>query len=175
MDMKRWSAISLFDMPCTSATMTSFNRVGCVMSPLCYELQTEILRNEWGFDGLNISDFNTSPILMRTREFLAAGSQTYCAPSATAFTQGDNAPLTEAALKADAKYWGIVRERVHEMLYTYVNSIARNGHAATSQVVPVTPWRQTAMHSATIVLGVLTAAAFLAHVCAAIVERRKKQ
>ena len=157
-----------------SATMTSFNRVGCVMSPLCYELQTEILRNEWGFDGLNISDFNTSPILMRTREFLAAGSQTYCAPSATAFTEGENAPLTEAALKADAKYWGIVRERVHEMLYTYVNSIALNGHAATSQVVPITPWWQTAVKTATVVLGAMTACAFLVHICAVLVERRKK-
>ena len=146
-----------------SSTMTAFNRVGTIMAPLSYELQTEILRNEWGFTGLNISDFNMDPILMRTREFLEAGSQTYCAPSAGAYVKGETAPLTEAALKGDAKYWGIVRLRVHEMLYNFVNSIARNGHAATTQVIPVTPWWAKALEIGTIAFGVLTAVAVILH------------
>lgn len=146
-----------------SSTMTAFNRVGTIMAPLSYALQTEILRNEWGFDGLNISDFNKDPILMRTREFLEAGSQCYCSPTSAAFTEGEDAPLTEKALKADSKYWGLVRERVHEMLYNFVNSIARNGHAATSEVVPITPWWQEAMRTATIGFGILAAVALILH------------
>ncbi len=38
--------------------MSSFNRIGTTWAGGSYALMTEVLRNEWGFDGLAISDFN---------------------------------------------------------------------------------------------------------------------
>ena len=37
--------------------MTSYNKVNGVWSHYHYELATEILRNEWGYDGLVITDW----------------------------------------------------------------------------------------------------------------------
>ena len=39
------------------AVMTSYNKVNGVWSHYHYELATEILRNEWGYDGLVITDW----------------------------------------------------------------------------------------------------------------------
>ena len=39
------------------AVMTSYNQVNGVWSHYHYELATEILRNEWGYDGLVITDW----------------------------------------------------------------------------------------------------------------------
>ena len=44
--------------------MTSFNRIGTRWTGGDYRLLTEILRNEWGFNGLVICDFNTIPQYM---------------------------------------------------------------------------------------------------------------
>ena len=38
--------------------MSSFNRIGTTWAGGNYALMTEVLRNEWGFDGVAISDFN---------------------------------------------------------------------------------------------------------------------
>lgn len=44
--------------------MSSFNNVGAIWSGANYALMTEILRNEWGFDGVVITDYTkgTSPM-----------------------------------------------------------------------------------------------------------------
>ena len=51
-----------------SGIMTSYNKVNGVNPPNSYDLCTTLLRNEWGFDGIVMSDwfgsvFNGSPIL----------------------------------------------------------------------------------------------------------------
>jgi beta-glucosidase len=43
----------------TTGMMSSFNRIGTKWTGGDYRLLTEILRNEWGFNGMVISDFNT--------------------------------------------------------------------------------------------------------------------
>ena len=40
-----------------SATMNSFSRVGTKWNGGCYEFMTTILREEWGWDGINITDW----------------------------------------------------------------------------------------------------------------------
>ena len=42
------------------AAMSSFNRIGAKWTGGDYRLLTEILRNEWGFKGMVITDFNTT-------------------------------------------------------------------------------------------------------------------
>lgn len=39
--------------------MSSFNRIGTRWTGGDYRLMTEILRGEWGFEGLVISDYKT--------------------------------------------------------------------------------------------------------------------
>ena len=44
----------------TNFLMTSFNNIGGVMCATSYALNTEILRNEWGFKGSVITDYNVT-------------------------------------------------------------------------------------------------------------------
>jgi beta-glucosidase len=55
-----------------TAIMTSFNRIGTKWTGGDYRLLTEILRNEWGFKGTVITDFNTHPF-MDIGQMLSAG------------------------------------------------------------------------------------------------------
>ena len=54
------------------AIMTSFNRIGTTWTGGDYRLLTQVLREEWGFHGCVICDFNTNPH-MNTREMAYAG------------------------------------------------------------------------------------------------------
>jgi len=40
--------------------MTSYNMVNGVYTPNSYDLCTKVLRNEWGFDGVIMSDWNAT-------------------------------------------------------------------------------------------------------------------
>lgn len=41
----------------TNAVLTSYNRIGLQETAACYQLLTEILREEWGFKGMVMSDY----------------------------------------------------------------------------------------------------------------------
>lgn len=55
------------------ALMTSFNRIGTRWTGGDYRLCTEILRDEWGFRGTVLCDFNTIPAYMNSRQMAYAG------------------------------------------------------------------------------------------------------
>ena len=97
--------------------MTSFNRIGTRWTGGDYRLVTEILRNEWGFKGLVICDFNTIPQYMNSRQMAYAGGDInlvaynpveWCDPSET----GDAIMLRQSA---------------KNIFYTLINSNAMNG------------------------------------------------
>ena len=55
--------------------MTSYNKVNCTYTPNSYDLCTKILRNEWGFDGVVMTDwFSTNKGLARNDLALRAGN-----------------------------------------------------------------------------------------------------
>lgn len=53
--------------------MSSFNRIGTRWTGGDYRLQTQILRAEWGFTGLVVSDFNTCSHMVEEDMFYAGG------------------------------------------------------------------------------------------------------
>lgn len=59
----------------TRALMSSFNRIGTTWTGGDYRLLTEVLRNEWGFLGCVICDFNTdtSSYFMNPKQMIYAG------------------------------------------------------------------------------------------------------
>ena len=55
--------------------MTSYNRVNGVYSPNSYDLCTKVLRNEWGFDGVVMTDwFSTGGNKGSTARCMSAGN-----------------------------------------------------------------------------------------------------
>ena len=105
----------------THGIMSSFNRIGTTWAGGSFELLTEVLRMEWGFEGTVISDYNLSNAYMHPDQMIRAGgdlnlSQDY-KPSATATRDGMTNEMQIAALKAATK----------NVLFTVANSNAMNG------------------------------------------------
>ena len=105
----------------TNAIMSSFNRIGTTWAGGSFALLTEVLRMEWGFEGMVISDYNLSIPYMHPDQMIRAGgdlnlSQDY-KPSASVSGDGKTDEVQLAALKLATK----------NILYTVANSNAMNG------------------------------------------------
>ena len=100
----------------TIGMMSSFNRIGTMWTGGDYRLLTEILRNEWGFRGMVISDYNTGGPLN---------------PKQMAYAGGD-LNLTSMAFyhwsprKSDPNDMNILRNCAKNILYTVNNSNIMN-------------------------------------------------
>ncbi len=58
----------------TNGIMTSFNRIGARWAGASKPLLTDILRGEWGFEGVVISDYVLNPSYMNVDQAIAAGN-----------------------------------------------------------------------------------------------------
>lgn len=101
------------------AVMTAFNRVGATWTGGSYHLITGILRNEWAFNGLIMTDNANTGVFMDGYQMIEAGADvklTYAKESAR-FNFDEN----------DAATYHYAREAAHHALYTIANSKAMNG------------------------------------------------
>lgn len=102
----------------TRGIMTSFNRIGTRWTGGDYRLLTEILRNEWGFNGLVICDFNTIPQYMIPRMmFYAGGSLDLATQQSAMWTDCDTSEAGDAI---------VLMRAVKDVMYALVNSNAMN-------------------------------------------------
>jgi beta-glucosidase len=99
----------------TKGMMSSFNRIGAVWAGGDYRLLYDILRDEWGFKGTVISDFNTGSH-MDSRQMAYAGGDL----NLQNFGQEWNPK------KSSASDMTVLRINAKNILYTAVNSNAVN-------------------------------------------------
>lgn len=129
--------------------MTSFNAVGSVWAGAHEGLITDVLRNEWGFDGVVITDYKS-------------GNRAYMDVDAMIRSGADVALCTtplELADSSSATAVSSMREAVHHLLYATVNSNAMNGLVPGTIVsYTMAPWR-IAVITIDVVVGVFIAAA----------------
>ena len=100
----------------TTAMMSSFNRIGTVWAGGDYRLLTEILRDEWGFRGTVITDYNLCEHMPPDQMIRAGGDLN--------LTQ-DGLPTTE---NASPTQMNAIRNAVKNILYTVAGSNAMNGY-----------------------------------------------
>ena len=111
-------------MPAATALMTSFNRIGGTWAGGHYNLIQEVLREEWGFNGFVLTDYEVGKgkgAYMDTLQSLAAGGD------AKLKTVGMDALFGFDISKEEA-YQGYGRDAAHHILYTVVNSAGMNGY-----------------------------------------------
>ncbi|MDN4472854.1 glycoside hydrolase family 3 protein [Demequina zhanjiangensis] len=128
------------------AMMSSFNRIGGTWAGGSPALMTNVLREEWGFEGFVITDFNLYGY-MYPDQGINAGTD-----HMLTFEPMKQLADTESALAVSN-----LRQVAHHMLYTVANSNAMDGIAPASTITYTPPaWRywQTGI---TIALGVLIA------------------
>lgn len=133
----------------TLSLMESFNRVGCNWAGGYYALCTELLRNEWGFLGGVLSDFNFHDDTgwMNTRSGLRGGTDQW-------LSIGPSGLLGFVQADVDTAYE--IRQACHRILYAVVQTAAMNGMDETSRVVKVTAWWETMLLCCNIAFGILT-------------------
>lgn len=97
--------------------MSSFNRIGSVWAGGDYRLLTQILRGEWGFKGMVISDF-TSGNYMNSKQMAYAGGDLNLNNQGQYAWSGFDA--------SDAADVSVLRQCAKNIMYTVVNSNAMN-------------------------------------------------
>ena len=130
-------------------TMSGFNRWGATWCGKYENLQTGFLRDELGMRGMSITDYSGGSHYMDSTDALIAGTEIWDSPT----------PLHTEILdkyENDAYIVTQMREAVHKILYTVVNSNAMNGWSSADRLEVITPWWKLAAYALCAVLAVLT-------------------
>ena len=119
------------EMNATTGVMSSFNRIGTTWAGGNKGLMTDVLRNEWGFRGMAISDFNLYGY-MNPDQGMRAGTDLQLS-----FPNAKNFADTESATARIA-----LRNAMHNVLYTVTNSNAmQDVKPGTIISYKMSPWR----------------------------------
>ena len=138
--------------------MTSYNRIGIVASSANKGVMVDIMRNEWGFRGYNVTDFTGVSPKASPKESILYGTTAFCGmgrPSVSYWNEesfaGDKAMCE--AIHLDIKY----------ILYSLAQSNALNGLNSNYKVVihQNNTWWRTAYKVAIPVSAVLVGASVI--------------
>ena len=101
----------------TKGIMSSFNRIGNVWTGGSYTLLTDVLRKEWGFVGMVITDYSVQNAYMPPNQMIRAGGDLYLTQGYLPSTMGSAVNSTHLAA---------MRQAVKNILYVVTNSNAMN-------------------------------------------------
>lgn len=137
------------DMGNAHATMTSFNRIGCLWTSASSALMENVLRDEWGFDGFAITDMASSnaKTFMTYVDGIANGTSLY---------DGAGSEKALDDYRGNVFFANKMREACHRILYVTANfSAAMNGISASDEIVPIVTWWQATIIGLRVGFGVL--------------------
>ena len=128
----------------TTAMMSSFNRIGLTWTGGSYALLTSLLREEWGFRGMVITDFVTTEAYMNEDQMVRAG--------------GDLSLCAYGPVMDTTSATGVsaIRQATKNVLYTVANSNAMNGMGEGVVWAYQDPWWVTTLYAVCGVFGILT-------------------
>ncbi|MBR1891277.1 MAG: glycoside hydrolase family 3 C-terminal domain-containing protein [Clostridia bacterium] len=125
--------------------MSAFNRLGTTWCGAHKGLCTDVLRGEWGFDGMVISDCAWRAY-MGVVDGVMAGNDYIL----------DDADLTQYYLaETNPTVAKAIRESTHRVLYVLANGNVMNGLSANTRIYEVREWWQDLVTGIQIGLGVL--------------------
>lgn len=116
----------------TTAMMSAFNRIGPTWAGGNYNLLTRLLREEWGFEGMVITDYNLTSYMNLDQMIRAGGDLNLSA--------GKNLKDTTSATALTA-----LRNSAKNILYTVANSNAMNGLGEGVKFSYLMPYWQLAL------------------------------
>ena len=128
--------------------MTIMNRIGTTWGGASTALLTNVLRHEWGFDGIVVTDYSSNSNFTLQTAGLIGGADIWDGFQASDIANKQNDPYITT----------LMRQALHRIMYVQVNSSAMNGIAATDRVVPIMTWWQKALIGLDVGFGVLTLA-----------------
>lgn len=149
--------------------MTSYNRIGLVASPACSAAQVQILRNEWGFKGINITDSSKDASdYVLTSECITSGTDLFLSD-----TGRTNELVKLAKLEKDGNILNWMKTANQHFYYAHSKSILTNGLTETTEIHETVYWWQPALIGICVGFGVLSAASLLMFVKNAYFKKRR--
>lgn len=154
--------------------MTSYSRIGCTYAGQSSALQEDLLTDEWGFNGVIISDAVTGKIYQHPVEMQAAGNDMYCISVGADYFAGPK--IKKAILDNDDGYLlGKLRETNKQFYYSFANSNLVNGLTSDSEVRNVLPWWQSLIIAIIVLLSVAAAGCSAMSIASYISAKRKEK
>lgn len=119
--------LKTYQMPIAQAIMSSFNRIGTTWAGGDYNLITKVLREEWGFNGMVLTDYSQGATgYMHSNQMLRAGADNQLSQMQGSYN-----------IKGDANTY-YTQQAMRHILYTVANSSAMNGfiHGTAVKATP---------------------------------------
>lgn len=142
--------------------MQSFSRLGLKWNSASYALNTQILRNEWGWKGAIDTDaapcfgeYVDGGFRNHAVEVMAAGTQEWCLDGVGGH---GNWVLNKAKETDDGHLLELLKEAAISWEYAISRSVIANGYSSTAVIEHITPWWQSAITAVEIGSAILTLA-----------------
>ncbi len=141
--------------------MQSFSRLALKWNSSSYALNTQVLRNEWGWKGAIDTDaapcfgeYTDGGFKYHAAEVLDAGTQEWCLDGV-----GGHGTwvLNKARETDDGHLLNLLKEAAISWEYAISRSVITNGYSSTAVIEHITPWWATAINVTEIVSGILAA------------------
>lgn len=129
----------VFEVGKARGVMTTFNRIGCTYSSADMGLVKGLLRGEWGFKGIVVTDMVKSVWYETWEESLLAGTDVMLNTSPVNVDGKAWETCQAKYVSGDADMMAAVYESTHHVLYAFADSIWLNGAGAGSRTVRVYP------------------------------------
>ena len=117
--------------------MTAYNRIGAVAPSANVSVIRNIMMNEWGFHGYNVTDFTGVSLRAMPKESIMNGTTAFCGFGASVDY------WNAEALSGDREMLLAIKEDMHNLLYALANSAALNGVNETTHTEEVQTWWRT--------------------------------
>ena len=130
--------------------MSGFNRWGAQWCGENANLMNGYLRGEAGMRGMSITDFSGLSQYMDVADGLIGGSDIWDSPMPMIHT------VAAGQMAGDPYMVSEMRDAMHRILYTVVNSNAMNGWNSETHIEPNTPWWQLAIYGLIGISALLT-------------------
>lgn len=150
-----------------NAMMAAMNRIGARWVGGHYGLMTATLRDEWGFEGMVITDQASVPAMLYQDhiEGLYAGTDLWLNTNTALWSLED---YTD-----NATVMNNVRKAAHNIIYAVANSNAINGISPDSKVVTIVPIWQKALFAVDAIVWIISILVVVLTTRTLLIQRRK--
>lgn len=151
--------------------MTCFNRIGATAGAASYPVQVQILRNEWGFKGVNLTDSSKDASdYVHTEECLMGGTDMF--NNDTSRTQ---ALITIVRQGKDGTIQKAMRTANKHFYYAFSHSNLVNGLTSDTEVEDFIPWWKTTLKAGIGVAAALMAVSGAIYIATLVIDERNKR
>ncbi len=138
--------------------MTAYNRVGVYTDNAHPTLLKNIVRGEWGFQGLMSEDFIMDPSYVTLKEAVLNGVTMSCNTGDNSIdaVSGYYSYWTVANVQDDPELTAALKQAMKWQAYALANSNAMDGYSSNTRVESVRTWYDNALTAVEVVFAVLT-------------------